>query len=139
MNMNKRKPFSFLNLVIVLLSFVLAISIITTIFVFRENRTVYYDSESTLYMYLSDEEYSTLANRYYDNVIGHEEDSQVRKVADFYAVGRYFESAFLANAYQKAGNSEKEEKMRQKMESFGEEMGQFAREKDRILSLFPDL
>lgn len=98
MNKNKRKPFSFLNLVIVLLSFVLAISIITTIFVFRENRTVYYDSESTLYMYLSDEEYSTLANRYYDNVIGHEEDSQVRKVADFYAVGRYFESAFLANA-----------------------------------------
>ena len=123
MNKNKRKPFSFLNLVIVLLSFVLAISIITTIFVFRENRTVYYDSESTLYMYLSDEEYSTLANRYYDNVIGHEEDSQVRKVADFYAVGRYFESAFLANAYQKAGNSEKEEKMRRKMESFGEEMG----------------
>lgn len=139
MNKNKRKPFSFLNLVIVLLSFVLAISIITTIFVFRENRTVYYDSESTLYMYLSDEEYSTLANRYYDNVIGHEEDSQVRKLADFYAVGRYFESAFLANAYQKAGNSEKEEKMRQKMESFGEEMGQFAGEKDRILSLFPDL
>ena len=60
-------------------------------------------------------------------------------MADFYAVGRYFESAFLANAYQKAGNSEKEEKMRQKMESFGEEMGQFAGEKDRILSLFPDL
>ena len=29
--------------------------------------------------------------------------------------------------------------MRQKMESFGEEMGQFAGEKDRILSLFPDL
>ena len=139
MNKNKQKTFSFLNLLIVLLSFVLAISILITFSVFRENRSVYYDSESTLYMHLSDEDYSTLASRYYDNVIGHEEDSQVKKVADFYAVGRYFESAFLANAYHKAGNMEKEEKMRQRMNEAEAAMGQFEAEKDRILSLFPDL
>lgn len=137
--MRKKKHFSFLNLLIILLSIILAVSVLITIFVMRESGTTFYDSESSLYYSMENEEYSSLVRRYYDNAVGKEADSRVRKLSDYYAVGRYFENAFYANAYKKAQNPEMENRYRRRMEEVEPEMGQFSAEKPRILEIFPDL
>lgn len=137
--MRKKKHFSFLNLLIILLSIILAVSVLITIFVMRESGTTFYDSESSLYYSLENGEYSSLVRRYYDNAAGMEDDSRVRKLADYYAVGRYFEKAFFANACKKAQNPELENRYRRQMEEVEPEMGQFSAEKQQILKLFPDL
>lgn len=135
----QKKSFSILNVIIILLSIVLAISILITIGVLRDTSSVYYDRESNLFYYLTDQEYSGLTTRYYDNGIGRENDSKVKAVADFYAVGRYFEKAFMAHAYEKADNQQKASQMREDMQALEPEMGQFAGEKDKILAVFDAL
>ena len=55
---------------------------------------------------------------------------------DYYAVGRYFEKAFLANAWEKAGNTAKAQKLRAQMEELEPQMGQFAAEKQKIEMIF---
>ena len=47
----QKKSFSILNLIIILLSIVLAISILITIGVLRDTSSVYYDRESNLFYY----------------------------------------------------------------------------------------
>lgn len=135
----RKRRFSVLNVLIVILSVILAVSIIVTIYVFRQERTVYYDSENSLYYSLSYGEYSSLVRRYYETAVGREEDPRIEKVADYYAVGRFFEKAFYANAFMKAQNPEKENLYRRQMEEIETAMGQFAGEKQKILQLFPDL
>ncbi len=132
----QKKPFSVLNVVNIILSVILALSILITIFVVREETEVYYDSENSMYYSLSDGNYSTLAERYYDNALGREDDPRIKKIADYYAVGRYFEKAFFANAFDKAGMTEKAAKCRAQMEKIEPEMGQFSAEKERILDIF---
>lgn len=133
------KGVSVLNILIVVLSIILAVSILVTISVFREETSAIYDSENSLYYTLRDEEYHSLARRYYDNAAGREDDPRVKDLAGYYAVGRYFEKAFFANAFMKAGDSEKEALYRRQMEALEPEMGEFAGEKEKILALFPDL
>ena len=134
-----RRLFSILNVLIVILTIVLAVSILITIHMLRDESILYYDKENSLYSYLSDGEYSALIDRYYENGIGKETDPRTRKAAEYYAVGRYFEKAFFANAFEKAGNMEKADRCRQQMEELETEMGQFSAEKKEILKLFPDL
>lgn len=139
MNAKRKKRFSFLNVLIVLLSIILAFSIIMTIRMMSESRTGYYDSETSLYYLLSDGEYSSLLSRYYSNCVGYEEDPRIQNVAEYYAVGRYFEKAFYANAFKIAGNSERESEYRRQMEEIEPDMGQFSGEKQKILEMFPDM
>ena len=135
--MRRKKRFSFLNLLIIILSIILAISILITVFVIREWGSSYHSPESSLYYSLSNQEYSSLIRRYYDGAAAMEDDPRVQEVAEFYAVGRYFEKAFFANAYGKTGDSEREKKYRQQMEEIEPEMGQFSAEKQQILKIFP--
>lgn len=135
----QKRHFSIFNLLIIILSFILGVSILVTIFSVREAGKTFYDSESSLYNSLSDREYATLANRYYENAAGREDDPRVRKLAEYYAVGRYFEKAFFANAFRKAGNHDMETRYLQQMEEIEPDMGQFSAEKDQILKIFPDL
>ena len=107
-----KKPFSILNFLIVFLSIVLAFSIIISIHILRDVESVSYDQEQYLYYRLSDGEYASLAERWYENGLGNENNPQVKNVLDYYAVGRYFEKAFLANAWEKAGNTAKAQKLR---------------------------
>lgn len=137
--MRRKKPFSILNLLIIILSIILAISILITIFIVRDVGNTYFPSESSFYYSLNSQEYSALTRRYYDNAAGNEDNSHVRKVAEYYAVGLYFEKAFFANAYKKAGNPEAEKKYRQQMEELEPKMGQLSAEKQQILKIFPDL
>ena len=135
MNKNNKKKFSLLDLLIILLSVVLAVSILLTIRSIRESGNAYYDTESSLYYDITDKDYASLADRYYNSGIGNENDPRVKKVSEFYAVGRYFEKAFFANAYEKAGSAEKAEKYRSEMIVLEEEMGQFIAEKQNILEI----
>ena len=137
--MRRKKHFSILNLLIIILSIILAISIIITIFIVRDTGSTYYASESSLYYSLSNQEYSSLTRRYYDDAAGNEEDSHVKKTAEYYAVGLYFEKAFFANACKKTGDPDAEKKYRQQMEELEPQMGQFSAEKEQILKIFPDL
>ncbi len=137
--MRRKKPFSILNLLIIILSIILAISILITVFIVRDVGNDYYPSESSFYYSLNSQEYSALTRRYYDNAAGHEDNPHVKKVGEYYAVGLYFEKAFFANAYKKAGNPEAEKKYRQQMEEIEPEMGQLSAEKQQILKIFPDL
>ena len=132
----QKKKFSFLNLIIILLSIVLAISIVITIFSFREAGSIYYDDENGLHYRLTDGEYSALAERYYETAIGREDHPKVKRVSEYYAVGLYYEKAFFANAFEKAGMTEKAEQYREKMKSLEEEMGSFSAEKQKIGELF---
>ncbi|MBE6001214.1 MAG: hypothetical protein E7239_07460 [Sarcina sp.] len=131
-----KKPFSILNFLIVFLSIVLAFSIIISIHILRDVESVSYDQEQYLYYRLSDGEYASLAERWYENGLGNENNPQVKNVLDYYAVGRYFEKAFLANAWEKAGNTAKAQKLRAQMEEFEPQMGQFAAEKQKIEMIF---
>ncbi len=137
--MRKKGRFSILNLLIILLSIILACSIMITIFVFRDSGSNYFFSESSLYYSLKDREYSALARRYYDNYIGNEEDPRAKNVKEYYAVGEYFEKAFFANAWKKAQDPVLEERYRRQMEEIEPQMGEFSGEKKQILKLFPDL
>lgn len=137
--MRKKGRFSILNLLIILLSIILACSIMITFFTFKESATDYYFSETSLYYSLKDREYSALARRYYENYIGNEEDPRAEKVKEYYAVGEYFEKAFFANAWKKAQDPVLEERYRRQMEEIEPQMGEFAGEKKQILKLFPDL
>lgn len=137
--MQRKKHFSILNLLIIILSIILAISIIITLFIVRDTGSTYYASESSLYYSLSNQEYSSLTRRYYDGAAGNEEDSHVKKTAEYYAVGLYFEKAFFANAYKKTRDPDAEKKYRQQMEELEPQMGQFSAEKEQILKIFPDL
>lgn len=137
--MPRKKRFSILNLLIIILSIILAISILITIFIVRDVGNTYYASESSLYYSLNSKEYSSLADRYYDNAAGNEDNPHVKKVEEYYAVGLYFEKAFFANAYKKAGDPEAEKKYRQQMEELEPKMGQLSAEKEQILKIFPDL
>ena len=127
--MRRKKPFSILNLLIIILSIILAISILITVFIVRDVGNTYFPSESSFYYSLNSQEYSALTRRYYDNAAGNEDNSHVRKVAE----------AFFANAYKKAGNPEAEKKYRQQMEELDPKMGQLSAEKQQILKIFPDL
>ncbi len=133
---NKRRKVSFPDIVIIFLSIVLGISILITVHTIRDASGTYYDDESSLYYNLSDEDYVRLADRYYNTAVGNEEDPRVKKVADYYAVGRYFEKAFFANAFEKAGDTKRAELCRSQMNEIEPQMGQFASEKQKILSLF---
>ncbi len=133
---NKRRKVSFPDIVIIFLSIVLGISILITVHTIRDASGTYYDDESSLYYNLSDEDYVRLADRYYNTAVGNEEDPRVKKVADYYAVGRYFEKAFFANAFEKAGDTKRAELWRSQMNEIEPQMGQFASEKQKILSLF---
>ena len=134
-----RLPFRAWHLLIIILSIILAISIIITIFIVRDTGSTYYASESSLYYSLSNQEYSSLTRRYYDGAAGNEEDSHVKKTAEYYAVGLYFEKAFFANACKKTGDPDAEKKYRQQMEELEPQMGQFSAEKEQLLKIFPDL
>lgn len=130
-----KKPVSPLNIVNIVLSVILGISILITIFVMRDASEVYYDSEQSLYYSLSEGTYTDLADRYNENAIGREDDRKVQKLSDYYAVGRYFEKAFFANAFEKAGMTEKAAVFRKRMEEIEPQMGQFSAEKERILKI----
>lgn len=130
-----KKPVSPLNAVNIVLSVILGISILITIFVMRDASEVYYDSEQSLYYSLSEGTYTDLADRYNENAIGREDDRKVQKLSDYYAVGRYFEKAFFANAFEKAGMTEKAAVFRKRMEEIEPQMGQFSAEKERILKI----
>lgn len=130
-----KKPVSPLNVVNIVLSVILGISILITIFVMRDASEVYYDSEQSLYYSLSEGTYTDLADRYNENAIGREDDRKVQKLSDYYAVGRYFEKAFFANAFEKAGMTEKAAVFRKRMEEIEPQMGQFSAEKERILKI----
>ena len=131
-----KKPFSILNFLIVFLSVILAISIVISVHALRDAKSVSYDQEQYLYYRLTDGEYASLAERWYENGLGNEDNPQVKKVLDYYAVGRYYEKAFLANAWEKAGNTAKAQKLRTQMEELEPLMGQFAVEKQKIQMLF---
>lgn len=133
-----KKPFSILNFLIVFLSIVLAISIIITIHILRDARSISYDQEQYLYYRLSDGDYAALAERWNENALGNEDRPEIKKVSDYYAVGRYYEKAFQANAWEKAGNTAKAQKLRAQMEELEPLMGQFAAEKQKILRLFEE-
>ena len=137
--MRKKRHFSVLNLLIIVFSIILACSIMITIFAFRDSSTSFYISENSLYYSLSDREYSALARRYYENYIGNEEDARAKNVEEYFAVGRYFEKAFFANAWKKAQDPAQEERYRRQMEELEPQMGEFSGEKEQILKLFPDL
>ena len=137
--MQRKKHFSILNLLIIILSIILAVSILITIFIVRDTGSSYYASESSLYYSLNNQEYSSLTRRYYDSAAGNEENSHVKKAGEYYAVGLYFEKAFFANAYKKTGNTNAEKKYRQQMEELDPQMGQFSAEKEQLLKIFPDL
>ena len=130
------KKYTLLNAAIIALSVILALSVLFTIRSFKEAAPIYYDSENTLYYSLSDKNYDSLAKRYNDTAIGREEDAKVKKVARYYAVGRYFEKAFFANAYEKAGMTEEAEMYHAQMEAIEPYMEEFAAEKENILALF---
>lgn len=106
--MQRKKHFSILNLLIIILSIILAVSILITIFIVRDTGSTYYASESSLYYSLSNQEYSSLTRRYYDSAAGNEEDPHVKKAREYYAVGLYFEKAFFANACKKTGDPDAE-------------------------------
>ena len=131
-----KKPFSILNFLIIFLSIVLAISIIISVYTLKDAENISYDQEQYLYYRLTDGEYAELAERWYENGLGNEDRPQVKKVLDYYAVGRYYEKAFLANAWEKAGNPAKAQKLRAQMEELEPQMGQFAGEKQKIRALF---
>ncbi len=130
-----KKPGSALNVINIILSVILGISILITFFVMRDASDVYYDNEQSLYYSLSDGAYTELADRYYQNGIGREDDKKVQKLSDYYAVGRYFEKAFFANAFEKAGMTEKAAAFRAQMDEIETQMGQFSAEKDKILEI----
>ena len=130
-----KKPGSVLNVINIILSVILGISILITFFVMRDASDVYYDNEQSLYYSLSDGRYSDLADRYNQNGIGREDDKKVQRLSDYYAVGRYFEKAFFANAFEKAGMMEKAAAFRAQMDEIETQMGQFSGEKDRILEI----
>ena len=130
-----KKKGSVLNAINIILSVILGISILITCFVMRDASDVYYDSEESLYYCLSDGRYSDLADRYNQNAIGREDDKKIRKLSDYYAVGRYFEKAFFANAFEKAGMTEKAALFHAQMDEIEKQMGQFSGEKDRILDI----
>lgn len=136
-NKRQRRHFPVFNLLIIFLAVVLAVSIVFTVLMVREAGNDFYDRESSLYYSLNDHNYSTLARRYYENAAGREDDPRVKKLAEFYAVGRYFEQAFFANASIKAQDTERETRFRKQMEELEPQMGQFSAEKDRILEIFP--
>lgn len=130
-----KKPVSSLNILNIILSVILGISILITIFVMRDTSDVYYDNEQSMYYSLSEGTYTDLADRYNENGIGRENDPKVQKLSDYYAVGRYFEKAFFANAFEKAGMTEKAAAFRRRMEEIEPQMGQFSAEKERILKI----
>lgn len=130
-----KKPVSVLNVINIVLSVILGISILITIFVLRDTSELYHDSENSLYYSLSEGTYTDLANRYNENAIGREDDREVQKLSEYYAVGRYFEKAFFANAFEKAGRTEKAAAFRAQMEQIESQMGQFSSEKEKILEI----
>ena len=132
----QKKPFSLLNIVNIILSVILAFSILITIFALRENANDFYDTDTSLYYRLSEEYYSDLDARYYDSVVGNENNPKAQKLSQYYAVGRYFEKAFFANAYEKAKKKEKAASMRVQMDELETQMGEFSAEKEKILKIF---
>lgn len=130
-----KKQGSVLNAINIILSVILGISILVTCFVMRDASDVYYDSEESLYYSLSDGRYSDLADRYNQSGIGREDDKKIQELADYYAVGRYFEKAFFATAFEKAGMTEKAAAFRAQMDEIETQMGEFSGEKDRILEI----
>lgn len=130
-----KKQISPLNIVNIILSVILGISILITILVMRDTSEVYYDSEQSLYYSLSEGTYTDLADRYNENALAKENDPKVQKLSDYYAVGRYFEKAFFANAFEKAGMTEKAAAFRKRMEEIEPQMGQFSAEKEGILKI----
>lgn len=132
----QKKPFSLLNIVNIILSIILAFSILITIFALRENSDDFYDSDSSLYYKLSEEYYSDLDARYYDSVVGNEDNPKAKKLSQYYAVGRYFEKAFFANAYETAGMTEKAASMRSQMDELETQMGEFSAEQEKIRKIF---
>ena len=129
------KKYTLLNVLIILLSVILAISILVTVHAFREASPVYYDTDSSLYYHLKDGSYESLDRRYYENAIGRENDPKVQQVSEYYAVGRYFEKAFFAKAFETAGDSKKAARYRTEMDRLEKEMGDFSAEKQLILKL----
>ncbi|MDO5132190.1 MAG: hypothetical protein Q4D81_04290 [Eubacteriales bacterium] len=135
-NNGRRRHFSLLDILIACLSVILAGSILISIFTLRESASIYYDREESLYYSLTDGDYAALAERFFDNGIGNEDDPNVKNVFDYYATGLYFEKAFYANALEKAGQPEKAQILRAQMEELEPQMGQFIVEKQKILRLF---
>ncbi len=133
-NRNTRKKGSALNVLIAVFAVILAIAIVITISVFRENTRIYTDREDTLYMYLSSGEYQSLAQRYYDS--GLSRDSIKDGLMEYYAVGLYYEEMFYAHAYEAAGETEKAAGRYARAERWRSLMGGFADEAAKIDKLF---
>ena len=130
-----KKPVSDLSVINIILSIILGISIVVTVFMLKDTSDVFYDSERSLYYSLSEGNYSSLADRYNQNAVGREDDRKVQALSDYYAVGRYFETAFFANAFEKAGMTEKAAAFRKQLEEIETQMGQFSAEKEHILKI----
>ena len=124
----------FLDVMILILSIVFAISVVITLHSFQDVGSVYSDREESLYGNLSIGDYVTLASRYYDT--GLRQDKIKKNLMEYYETGLYFEDVFYAHAYEAAGLAEKASARVARAEERIPAMGEYAAEAEKIDALF---
>lgn len=134
-NKRTKRRFGILDLLLPAAAVALAVSVLITINAIREAGP-YMDREDTLYRYLQDESYQTLAARSLD--AGTLEETGSLKTAELYRVGEYFRIAFLREAFEKNGNKQTAETYTGLAEDLKNGMGDLKEEAGRIDRLLED-
>ena len=118
-----------LNIIIIILSFLLIMTIGVMIKEGYNVLSAAHDQQSIQYA-LQGDRYYDMVRYYHDNVqAGFEGDSTMK---EYYGVAKYYEAASLYHAYTVAENTSMAEHFQEKMEQAEKEMGSWSITKDVI-------
>lgn len=119
-----------LNGIVILLCVILFIQVITFIKEAVSYQKVYTADETTLLRMVNGQQYDSLVENVYRNEA--RGVSVKGDMAQIYAVAHYYDSAMLYNAYRKAGNVRQAQENYARMQTYEEQLGEYAFVKEEI-------
>ena len=136
--MKKDKKVTILNIVIIVLTVVLVMTLFNTVIETYGafNDYSYFNDEDSFIYRLEDGDYLGLVQLYYDNCGSDGKEGE--KLQEYYNLAKYFEAAFHHKIYAESGDTVRAEKYKAIMDEMAAGLGEFAfvtEEMDRKLGL----
>lgn len=120
----------FLNIVIIIMSIILVISVLSTIYKIKDNSDNVFSASDFSSSLSWGEGYNKLVKMYHYNQSN--EVKETEELKEYYGVAQYFEAASYYKVYQNVGETKKAEQYYAEMQEAEKSMGKLASLKDEI-------